>query len=68
LLERGAPIDAADNRGRTALLIAAERGDAAIVSLLLDRGADRIRRDKEGKSALDLAASAPIRARLSAGN
>ena len=30
--------------------------------------ADRIRRDKEGKSALDLAASAPIRASLSAGN
>ncbi len=68
LLERGAPIDATDNRGRTALIIAAQRGDADVVSLLLDRGADSIRRDKQGKSAFDLAASAPIRAKLSRQN
>ena len=57
LIERGARLDDADNRGRTALMIAAETGHAAIVALLLARGADRRCRDKEGKSALDLAAA-----------
>jgi uncharacterized protein len=65
LLERGAPIDAADNRGRTALMIAAERGDAAMVGLLIERGADIAKRDKDGKTARDLAATEPVRARLS---
>ena len=36
------------------------------VGVLLERGADRVWRDKQGKTAFDLAASAPIRARLSA--
>ena len=66
LLDRGAAIDATDDRGRTALIIAAERGDAAVVGLLLERGADRASADKQGKTALDLATSEPIRARLSA--
>jgi ankyrin repeat protein len=34
--------------------------------VLLERGADSVWRDKQGKTAFDLAASAPIRARLSA--
>jgi ankyrin repeat protein len=65
LLDRSAPIDATDDRGRTALIIAAERGDVAAVGLLLERGADRIWQDKQGRTAFDLAASEPIRARLS---
>jgi uncharacterized protein len=68
LLDRGAPIDAVDNRGRTALMIGAERGDMAVVGVLLHRGADRMRLDKRGKSAFDLAASAPVRAKLSEQN
>ena len=68
LLDRGAPIDATDNRGRTALMIGAERGDAAVVGVLLDRGADSMHRDKRGKSAFDLAASPPVRAKLSQPN
>jgi ankyrin repeat protein len=68
LLDRGAPINAADNRGRTALMIGAERGDAAVVGALLDRGADSMHRDKQGKSASDLTASAPVRAKLSEPN
>jgi ankyrin repeat protein len=65
LLDRGAPIDAVDNRGRTALMIAAEAGDAAVVGALLDRGADQTVRDSQGKTARDLATSAAVRAKLS---
>ena len=66
LMAHGAALDAADNRGRTALMIAAAAGDAAVVDLLLTRGADRAMKDKAGKTALDLAANAEVRARLQA--
>ena len=64
LIDRGAPIDAADDRGRTALMIAAEDGHAAIVELLIGRGADRTIKDKSGKVALDLAADESVREKL----
>ena len=64
LLARGATLDAADNRGRTALMIAAVQGDAATIDILLRRGADRGLKDKEGKTALDLAANDDVRAKL----
>ena len=64
LLARGAMLDAADNRGRTALMIAAALGDAATVALLLARGSDRTLKDKDGKTALDLAANDGVRASL----
>ena len=41
LLAHGAVLDAADNRGRTALMIAAALGHAAVVAHLLQHGADR---------------------------
>ena len=67
LLARGAPIDAADNRGRTALMIAAELGRGEIVGVLLRNGADRALKDKQGKTALDLAANdGQMRAKLTA--
>jgi ankyrin repeat protein len=66
LLEAGAPIDAADNRGRTALMMAAEIGDADVVEHLLGRGADPAIADKSGKRALDLAANDGVRAKLAA--
>ena len=45
-------------------MIAAELGDAGVVDLLLQRGADRARKDKEGKTALDLATKLDVRERL----
>ena len=66
LLDHGARLDAADNRGRTALMIAAETGHLEMVDLLLKRGANRDLRDKAGKSAADLASSAAVKQRLSA--
>ncbi len=65
LLARGAKLDAADNRGRTALMIAAALGDAPTVGILLQRGADPSLRDKDDKTAADLAANAEVRALLS---
>jgi uncharacterized protein len=64
LLGAGAPVDAADNRGRTALMIAAELGRAELVELLLAHGADRTIADKEGKRAIDLAANESVREKL----
>jgi ankyrin repeat protein len=64
LLDAGAPIDAVDNRGRTALMIAAEIGHATVVEDLLSRGADRTIADRSGKRALDLATGADVREML----
>jgi uncharacterized protein len=64
LIARGAAINAADNRGRTALMIAAERGDATVVETLILRGADRALRDKAGNTARDLAANNAVRETL----
>ena len=64
VLDRGAAIDARDNRGRTALMIAAERGHAAIAALLIARGAAAELRDKGGKTARDLAANDEVRSKL----
>jgi ankyrin repeat protein len=64
LLSRGAQVDAIDDRGRTALMMAAELGHAEIVDMLIGRGADRTVRDKGGKSALDLAANESVRRTL----
>ncbi len=66
LLDRGAPIDAADNRGWSALMIAAERGHGEIMGLLLERGADPSLRDDQGRRAVDLTSDEDLRAALSA--
>ena len=63
LIARGAHLDDRDNRGRTALMIAASVGHTAAAELLIIRGADKDARDKLGKSAGDLAANDELRAR-----
>jgi uncharacterized protein len=65
LLDRGAQIDDQDNRGRTALMIAAELGHRSAVEFLLLRGADTGLLDRQGKSARDLATSEDIKLALS---
>jgi len=64
LIARGAAVDAADNRGRTALMIAAERGDAVVAEALLTHGAGRALRDKTGRTARDLAGNDAVREML----
>ena len=64
LLDAGAHIDDRDDRGRTALMIAAEGGHAEIADLLLARGADPSLKDKAGKRAADLTVLTALRERL----
>ena len=68
LLAAGAPVGPADDRGRTALMIAAGRGHAAIAARLIIAGADRAARDKQGKTAANLAANDEVRAALARGD
>ena len=67
LVARGARLDVVDDRGRSALMIAAERGHAEIAAWLVAHGADPGLADKEGKTALDLAARRCARRRWSDG-
>jgi ankyrin repeat protein len=61
LLDAGAHIDDRDDRGRTALMIAAEGGRAEIASLLPARGADSTLKDKAGRRAADLTVLTSLR-------
>ena len=47
-------------------MIAAARGHAEIVALLLERGGELARRDRQGKTARDLAANAAVAEALAA--
>ena len=64
LLDTGAHVDDRDDRGRTALMIAAEGGHAQIANLLLARGAEPSLKDKAGKRAADLTVLSSLRERL----
>ena len=64
LLAKGAQLQDADDRGRTALMIAAERGHTEVAVLLLAAGASRTTRDNEGKTASDFANDTALRALL----
>jgi ankyrin repeat protein len=64
ILEAGAEIDAVDNRGWSALMIAAQRGHRAVAELLLERGADPAIADGQGRRAADLASDEALQARL----
>jgi ankyrin repeat protein len=59
LLNHGLNVNARDNRGRTALLSAANSMDTTVAALLLERGADIHALDDDGNSALFYAATPP---------
>lgn len=66
LIERGARLDDQDDRGRSALMIAAELDHEQAVDLLLASGADKTLRDKQGKTASDLTSLTSLREKLAA--
>ena len=67
LLETGAEVDAADDRGRTALMMAAKLDHAEVVEMLMRWGADRNLSDKAGKTVFDLSVSDEVRRVLASG-
>jgi len=64
LVGAGAHIDDRDDRGRTALMTAAEGNHAEVAQLLLKHGADPSVRDKAGKRASDLTTLSALREAL----
>ncbi len=64
LLGKSERINDADDRGRTALMIAAESGHAQIVRLLIKHGAATGTLDNDGNSANDLAQNPDVKAAL----
>jgi RNA polymerase primary sigma factor len=54
-IDKGAPIEARDRDGRTALLLAALRGHGQVCSMLMKAGADPRKADNYGSNAIDLA-------------
>ena len=54
-LRRGTDVNAADDKGRSALILATEKGNAEICRVLLEAGADPARRDDDGNDALSVA-------------
>lgn len=63
LLATGAPVNVTDERGTTALMMAARNGDLGILQALLSRGADWSVRDSQGRSVLDWAQPSPATAK-----
>jgi ankyrin repeat protein len=55
LIDKGANVNAVSTSGVTALILAAAHNNAPIVGLLAQAGADRNFRDRDGKTASDIA-------------
>ena len=64
LLAQGATPDLSDKQGRSALMIAVDRGNGRIVQMLLAAGADPTLVDANGASARDRAAGGGSEAML----
>jgi len=58
LLARGVPVDAVQDGGWTPLMSAAHGGDEALAELLLDHGADPLRKADDGSDAVGKAEEA----------
>jgi hypothetical protein len=63
VLALGAPVNVSDERGTTALMIAARNGDLGMIQALLSRGADASARDTEGRTVFEWAEPSPTTAK-----
>ncbi|MCG9911178.1 MAG: ankyrin repeat domain-containing protein [Flavobacteriales bacterium] len=60
LIAAGADVNAVTQKGESPLMLAATNGKADVVELLLQRGADKQKKDNSGKTALDYARNAEV--------
>jgi ankyrin repeat protein len=58
LIDRGARLDAVNDKGETALMLAAGAGNEKLVKLLLDKGADAQKKNGAGETVMAYAARA----------
>jgi ankyrin repeat protein len=63
VLALGAPVNVTDERGATALMIAARNGDLGMLQALLSRGADPSARDSQGRTVFEWAEPSPTTAK-----
>ena len=63
LLAQGAPANARDERGATALMIGARNGDLGMMQALLSRGADASLTDSQGRTVFGWAEPSPTTAK-----
>src|SRR5687767_8801544 len=63
VLAMGAPVNVSDERGTTALMIAARNGDLGMMQALLSRGADASVRDGQGRTVFEWAEPSPTTAK-----
>ena len=61
LVDKGASVNLADNRGRTPLILASFKGNSATARFLLERGAAVNQTNVEGFSSLHFAAQVSLR-------
>lgn len=58
LIEKGAKLDLANDKGETALMLAAGAGNGKLVQLLMDKGADAGKRNGAGETVMSYASRA----------
>jgi hypothetical protein len=63
LLATGAPANVTNERGETALMMAARNGDLGVLTALLSRGADASIRDSQGRTVVEWAEPSPTTAK-----
>ena len=63
VLALGAPVNVTNERGETALMIAARNGDLGMLQALLSRGADPSARDSQGRTVFEWAEPSPTTAK-----
>ena len=57
LIDRGADVNAKDEKGETTLMYAARSGNLEVVKFLVDKGADVNAKDSNGATALSIASA-----------
>ncbi|MBN1130335.1 MAG: ankyrin repeat domain-containing protein [Chitinispirillaceae bacterium] len=55
LIYEGSPVNISNKNGESALILAVKAGQLQLVKLMIEKGADKNRKDREGKTALDWA-------------